>query len=86
MAGCGIGFPADAGALLDIVNRKLPVIPAKAGIQTVFPLRLRQPVYDAYGIKWVPAFAGTTREERVGNENWVRFVTFFMTSLKTKAF
>jgi len=60
VAGRGIGRWAGAGALLDIVNRKFPVIPAKAGIQTVFPLRLRQPVDDADGIKWVPAFAGTT--------------------------
>jgi hypothetical protein len=36
------------------------VIPAKAGIQAVFPLIATSEPDDAFGIKWIPAFAGMT--------------------------
>ena len=36
------------------------VIPAKAGIQAVFPLIATSEPDDAFGINWIPAFAGMT--------------------------
>jgi hypothetical protein len=39
---------------------------APAGIQAVCPLLHLLSKDDAFGIKWVPAFAGTTDGERIG--------------------
>jgi hypothetical protein len=49
-----------SGPLLPVIPSKaLPVIPAKAGIQTAFSCSLPSP--DA---AWIPAFAGMTKKGR----------------------
>jgi len=42
------------------------VIPAKAGIQAICQRARALARDDAFGNKWVPAFAGTTDGERIG--------------------